>query len=105
MPRVPGVDQAAVPEGTVPEVKPRWRGASHAGAAIVFPAMGAVLVAVAHSTAARWAALVYTVAVTGMYVTSACYHRGNWSPSVRRRLRQCRRRRSHQLRAMRHARL
>jgi hemolysin III len=71
----------------VPEVKPRWRGASHAVAAIVFPVLGAVLVIVAHTTAARWAALVYTVGVTGMYLTSACYHRGHWNPSVARRLR------------------
>jgi hemolysin III len=83
----PGVDQAGVPEGTLPEGKPRWRGTSHEIAAIVFPVMGAVLVVVAHTTAARWAALAYTVGITGMYVTSACYHRGNWRPSVRRRLR------------------
>jgi hemolysin III len=81
------VNQAAVPEGAAPEVKPRWRGASHAVAAIVFPVLGAVLVAVAHTTAARWAALVYSIGVTAMYVTSACYHRGHWKPSVRRRLR------------------
>ena len=69
------------------EVKPRWRGVSHAGAAFVFPILGFVLVAVAHTTAARWAALAYTVGVTAMYATSACYHRGHWSASVRRRLR------------------
>ena len=69
------------------EVNPRWRGVSHAGAAFVFPILGFVLVAVAHTTAARWAALAYTVGVTAMYATSACYHRGHWSASVRRRLR------------------
>jgi hemolysin III len=69
------------------EVKPRWRGASHAIAAIVFPMLGVVLVVVAHTPAARWAALVYTVGLTAMYATSACYHRGHWSPSVARRLR------------------
>jgi hemolysin III len=81
------VNEAEVPEGAAPEVKPRWRGASHEVAAIVFPVLGAVLVAVADTTAARWAALAYTVGITGMYVTSACYHRGHWNPSVRRRLR------------------
>lgn len=69
------------------EVKPRWRGTSHAVAAIVFPVLGAVLVAVAHTAAARWAVLAYTVGVTAMYATSACYHLGHWNPSVRRRLR------------------
>ena len=69
------------------EIKPRWRGASHEVAAFVFPVLGVVLVAVAQTTAARWAALVYTVGITAMYATSACYHRGDWSPPVRRRLR------------------
>jgi len=81
------VNQAEVPDGAALEVKPRWRGASHEVAAIVFPVLGAILVAVAHTTAARWAALAYTAGVTAMYATSACYHRGNWNPSVRRRLR------------------
>lgn len=81
------VNQANDPEGSVAEVKPRWRGASHEVAAFVFPVLGVVLVAVAHTTAARWAALAYTVGVTAMYATSACYHRGQWNPSVRRRLR------------------
>jgi hemolysin III len=81
------VNHAQDPEGTALEVKPRWRGASHQVAAIVFPVLGIVLVAVADTTAARWAALVYTVGVTAMYAASACYHRGDWTPSVRRRLR------------------
>ena len=69
------------------EVKPRWRGASHEVAALVFPVLGIVLVAVAHTAAARWATLAYTFGVTAMYAASACYHRGHWSPTVRRRLR------------------
>jgi hemolysin III len=68
------------------KVKPRWRGVTHEVAAFVFPVLGLFLVAVAHTTAARWAALVFTVGVTAMYATSACYHRGDWSPSVQRRL-------------------
>ena len=74
-------------QGTVLEVKPSWRGASHEVAAFIFPVLGLVLVAVAHTTAARWAALAYSIGVTAMYATSACYHRGHWSASVRRRLR------------------
>jgi hemolysin III len=69
------------------EIKPRWRGVSHEVAAFVFPVLGLVLVAVARTAAARWAALVYSVGVTAMYAASACYHRGRWNPSVRRRLR------------------
>jgi hemolysin III len=78
---------AEVSESSAPEVKPRWRGVSHEIAAFVFPALGVVLVAVAHTTAARWAALAYTLGITAMYATSACYHRGRWSPAVRRYLR------------------
>ena len=79
--------QAEDANGAALEVKPRWRGASHEVAAFVFPLLGLVLVAVAHTAAARWAALTYTVGVTAMYGTSACYHRGHWSPPVQRRLR------------------
>ena len=74
-------------EAVAPEDKPRWRGASHELAALVFPVLGLVLVAKAQTTPARWAAVVYTVGVTAMYATSACYHRGRWKPAIRRRLR------------------
>ena len=74
-------------EGAALEVKPSWRGASHEVAAFVFPVLGLILVAVAHTAAARWAALTYGVGVTAMYATSACYHRGHWNPPVQRRLR------------------
>jgi hemolysin III len=71
----------------VVEVKPSWRGVSHEVAAFVFPVLGLVLIVVAPTTAARLAVVVYTVGVTAMYTTSAVYHRGHWSPSVRQRLR------------------
>lgn len=70
-----------------PEVKPRWRGVSHEIAAFVFPVLGAILVVIADTAAARWSVLVYTLGVTAMYATSACYHRGHWQPAARRRLR------------------
>ncbi|MDQ1475782.1 MAG: hemolysin [Actinomycetota bacterium] len=69
------------------DTKPRWRGVSHEIAAFVFPVLGAVLVFVAHTTAARWAAVVYTLGVTAMYSASAVYHRGHWTHSTQRRLR------------------
>jgi hemolysin III len=69
------------------EVKPRWRGVSHEIAAIVFPILGAALIVVADTAAARWSLLVYTVGVTAMYAASAVYHRGHWSPAASRRLR------------------
>jgi hemolysin III len=70
-----------------PEIKPRWRGVSHEIAAIVFPVLGTVLIVIAHTPAARWSTLVYTIGVTAMYATSAFYHRGHWRPAARQRLR------------------
>ena len=81
------VNTADTPEAAALEVKPRWRGVSHEAAAFGFPVLGGILVAIAHTTAARWAAAVYTVGLTAMYAASACYHRGRWNPSVRLRLR------------------
>ena len=59
--------------------KPRFRGVSHEIAAFVFPILGVTVVFLAQTTSVRLAALVYTVGVTAMYATSACYHRGHWS--------------------------
>lgn len=67
--------------------KPRFRGVSHEIAAFVFPILGVAAVFLAQTTSVRWAALVYTVGVTAMYTTSACYHRGHWSEVTRLRLR------------------
>jgi hemolysin III len=68
-------------------VKPRLRGVSHQVAAVVFPGLGLVAVLSAGTAGTRAAISVYTAGVTGMYATSACYHRGAWSPPVKRRLR------------------
>ena len=81
------VSEAEDRNATALETTPRWRGASHEVAAFVFPVLAVVLLPVADTTAARWAVVAYGVGVTAMYATSACYHRGRWSPSVRRRLR------------------
>ena len=78
---------AELPDAAVVDVKPRWRGVSHEIAAFAFPVLGIVLVIIAHTPGARWAALAYTAGVTAMYATSACYHRGHWSVPTRRRLR------------------
>lgn len=67
--------------------KPTLRGASHEVAAIVFPILGIWLVLLARSGGRKVAAVVYVVGVTGMYATSALYHRGAWSAAVKRRLR------------------
>src|SRR5665213_359094 len=74
-------------ETTVVAAKPRFRGVSHQIAAIVFPFLGLALVVVAHSTAARWSVVVYTIGLTRMYTASATYHRGHWTDVTRVRLR------------------
>ncbi|HEV7525232.1 MAG TPA: hemolysin III family protein [Acidimicrobiia bacterium] len=67
--------------------KPRLRGVSHEIAAFVFPFLGLALVALADTASVRWSLVVYTVGLTLMYATSACYHRGHWSGRTRLRLR------------------
>lgn len=67
-------------------VKPRLRGVSHEVAAFVFPALGLLLVVVAPARS-RGPVVIYTVGLTVMYATSACYHRGRWSPSATLRMR------------------
>jgi hemolysin III len=81
------VTRSGTHENAVEEPKPRWRGVSHQIAAFVFPVLALALVIAAPTTAARWASVVYGLGVTAMYATSATYHRGDWTPSTRRRLR------------------
>ncbi|HTT89761.1 MAG TPA: hemolysin III family protein [Acidimicrobiales bacterium] len=67
--------------------KPRLRGVSHEVAAFVFPLMGVAAVLAARSSAEKVAVGIYTVGVTCMYATSACYHRVHWAPAPRSRMR------------------
>jgi hemolysin III len=68
--------------------KPRLRGVSHQWAFFVSLVTGTVLVVVAPSGKATWAALIYSVAVAGLFGVSALYHRVNWtSPAARKRMR------------------
>lgn len=73
--------------GSIVEVKPKLRGVSHEIAAFIFPLIAIWPVLLAHSGSRRLAGAVYLVGMTGMYATSALYHRGAWSPPVKRRLR------------------
>lgn len=67
--------------------RPTLRGVSHHVAALVFPVLGVIQIAFARTAGARLADGVYVGGVTGMYATSASYHRGDWDPATRRRLR------------------
>jgi hemolysin III len=84
----PGVTPVVLSDGFVEKpAKPRLRGVSHEVAAFVFPLMGTAAVLVAGSLAEKLAVGVYTVGVSAMYVTSACYHRANWGPVPKSRMR------------------
>lgn len=63
---------------------PRWRGRLHQVAFIVSIPHGLVLVALAGSTEAKVAAVIYSFGVSALYGTSAAYHRGRWSPAARK---------------------
>jgi hemolysin III len=67
-------------------VKPRLRGRLHQLAFVASIPAGIALVLAAHSLPGRIAAAVYALSLTGLYGTSAAFHRGRWSPKVRRRL-------------------
>ncbi|HXW78782.1 MAG TPA: hemolysin III family protein [Acidimicrobiales bacterium] len=86
--RSPGTSPVSLSDGFVEQpTKPRLRGVSHEVAAFVFPLMGVAAVLVAGSLAAKLAVAAYTVGVGCMYATSACYHRVNWAPGPKDRMR------------------
>ena len=62
-----------------PPVKPRLRGVLHQWAFLASIPLGLTLVAVASTTSAKVAALVYSLGACALYGTSAAYHRGHWS--------------------------
>jgi hemolysin III len=68
-------------------VKPRFRGVTHMWAFFVSIVVGLLLVAFAPTGEARLACAVYAISVSGLFGTSALYHRINWSPRARRWMR------------------
>ncbi|WP_312180093.1 hemolysin III family protein [Arthrobacter sp.] len=66
------------------EIKPRLRGWLHAGAAPLALAAGIVLVALAPTTGTRIASAVYALTGILLFGVSAVYHRGNWTPPVKK---------------------
>ena len=67
-------------------VKPRLRGVSHLYAFFVAIVAAVALVATAPSGTATIGATVYAITLVGMFGASALYHRGNWSPTMARRM-------------------
>lgn len=68
--------------------KPRWRGRMHQLAFFAsIPAGLALVVAARASAEARVAAMVFAACLTGLYGTSALYHRRDWSARAARVMR------------------
>jgi len=73
--------EAAV--AAVAAVKPRLRGWIHAGTFPLALAAGIVLVILAPGGKARIGAVIFAITAALLFGTSAVYHRGTWSESVR----------------------
>ena len=69
-------------EGAAGALKPLLRGWIHAGMAPVSIILGIALVARSPTPAARISTAVFAAATILLFVTSAVYHRGTWSPRV-----------------------
>jgi hemolysin III len=65
------------------KVKPTFRGVLHQWAAVALAGGGTVLIAMAPSARARWAAAAYTASVVTLFSVSALYHRPTWSERQR----------------------
>jgi hemolysin III len=65
-------------------VKPTLRGRLHQVAFFLSIPAGIALVGLARTTAARVAAVIFAVTLTGLYGVSAAYHRGEWSIGAHR---------------------
>lgn len=68
-------------------VKPAMRGVLHSFAVFAAAVAGALLVAWAPTWQAKAACAVYAFSLAGLLGTSALYHRVNWSPAARQRMR------------------
>ena len=88
---VPGpiASDAAPPTSHTPP-KPRWRGVLHSWAAVVAVLAGVPLVVMAsvhRGLGAGVGTAVYAITVVGLFTVSATYHRGNWGPEAKARMR------------------
>lgn len=82
-----GTGLSAAVAAAEPLLKPRLRGVSHQYAFFVSLACGIALILGATGGRARLAAGIYAGAVSGLFGTSALYHRVTWRPAARRWMR------------------
>ncbi|MGZ4477569.1 MAG: PAQR family membrane homeostasis protein TrhA [Nocardioidaceae bacterium] len=71
----------------IDEAKPRLRGWLHAATAPLALAAGVVLVVLSPTASTRIGSAVFATSALALFTVSAVYHRGTWSPRVRRLLR------------------
>lgn len=74
-------------ETTQPELKPRLRGVLHEIAFFVSLVSGAWLIWDAPTASSKVICLIYALAISGLFGVSALFHRVNWGPVGRRRMR------------------
>jgi hemolysin III len=67
--------------------KPLLRGVLHQAAAFAAAGAGAVLVATAPTSRGAWACFGFATSLVALFTVSAVYHRVNWSPVARARMR------------------
>jgi hemolysin III len=67
--------------------KPAWRGWIHLVAFVVTLVVGPFLIARGPTTADKVALSIYVVSIAALFGISAAFHRINWSPPARRRMR------------------
>jgi hemolysin III len=72
---------------TLDEVKPHLRGWMHAASAPLTLAAGVVLVVLSPTASSRIGSAVFASSALVLFTVSGIYHRGTWSPRVRRFLR------------------
>lgn len=72
------------PLSQLEEIKPHLRGWIHAGTAPLALAAGIVLVVIAPGPLGKIASAVYAFTGLLLFTISAIYHRGNWTPKVKR---------------------
>lgn len=77
-------DLPAAVRAAAANVRPRLRGWLHAVTSPLAIAAGIVLIALSPTAPAAWSAVAYAVTSVLLFVTSALYHRGRWSPRVQR---------------------
>lgn len=78
------VDDAAVRLAELLMIKPKWRGWIHTVAAPFALAAGIILVVLAPTADRKVTSAIYAATGVLLFGVSAVYHRGNWSPRVKR---------------------